>query len=397
MADLLRHSIPPERAQEVQPLLATAEEVATYEEMRDEIEGAAEVLESHRAEFDALLADPHAATDRAHELFAEECFRPLRFTAADAHRAFAVVGYPSRPAKWSEDDTEKIVAAIMHLANKECRQSLSRRLMMLLPGYVKAGRYVDGWLIQYCAFLLLEAPDRGNPFLAEMFDYGFTEWAGQVRDQRREVVHLLGMDEAAAATMSVEEFEAWQQAQVSTPEKVAQFEAYYQEHPLLRDQAAAEFQALERRSLELLERDDAHPLYLSEEEIDRWMPAVEERLSEIGQRIRRDMERGQVDPAAYQEQAFDTLAQLAREMAPAIFTPTRLSELIAGLQDYRHLLSAAGERDAALLAYVAAAALGRVEVSGHPFLVGVCLVSLRTRLMALQERSRQAEQEGQTK
>jgi hypothetical protein len=251
-----------------------------------------------------------------------------------------------------------------------------------------------GWLIQYCAFLLVEAPDRGNPFLAEMFGHGLDEWAGQVHDQQREVVHLLDLDEAAAATMSGEELEAWQQAQVSTPEKVAQLEAYYQKHPLLRDQATAEFQTLERRSLELLERDDAHLLYLSEAEIDRWMPVVEERLAEVGQRARRDMERGQLDPSAYQEQAFAILMQLAREMAPDIFTPTRLAELLASLQDYRHRLSAAGERDAALQAYVAAAALGRGEVPGHPFLAGVCLVSLRARLMALQERSRQAEQEG---
>jgi hypothetical protein len=72
------------------------------------------------------------------------------------------------------------------------------------------------------------------------------------------------------------------------------------------------------------------------------------------------------------------------------FTPTRLAELIANLQDYRHRLSAAGERDAALQAYVAATALGRIEDATHPFLVGGCLVSLRDRLMALQEQSGKA-------
>jgi hypothetical protein len=374
----------------LQPLLTTAEEVAAYEDMQDEIERAAEVLESHRAAFDALLSDPRAATDRAHELFAEEQFRPLRFTAEDVQHAFAAVGYPRRPGKWSEEDTEKIIAAIMHLADEEYRMSRSRRLMMLLPQYVQSGRYVDGWIIQYCAFLLVESPDQGNPFLAEMFDYGLTEWASQVHDQQREVTHLLGLDEVAAATMSVEEFEDWQQAQLSTPGKMAQLEAYYQEHPLLRDKAAAEFQSLERQSLELLERDDADPLYLTEAEIDRWMPVVKERLAEVGQRARRDIERGQLNPSVYQEQAFAILTQLAREMTPDIFTPTRLAELLASLQDYSHRLSTAGERDAALQAYVASTALGRIEDATHPFLVGVCLVSLRARLMTLQERSGKA-------
>jgi hypothetical protein len=91
---VMRHA-PPDEKQEIQQVLEKVEEMAAYEAMQDEIEAATQVLEDHRPEFEALMKDGVAAMDRADQLFSEEPFVPMRYTAADVHRAFEAAGYPS--------------------------------------------------------------------------------------------------------------------------------------------------------------------------------------------------------------------------------------------------------------------------------------------------------------
>jgi len=171
MGQAVMDHVSSDQAQELQQLLEQVEELATYEAMHDEIEAATQVLEDHRPEFEALMKDGIAAMDHAHRLFSEEPFAPMRYTAADVYRAFEAVGYPNRYREEpTEENMETLVAAVLHLADEDQRLHLARQLLMLLPKYVSAERYLDAWLIQYSAFQMVEAPDKSNPFLFVMFN-----------------------------------------------------------------------------------------------------------------------------------------------------------------------------------------------------------------------------------
>lgn len=160
----------PDKRQELQRLMTELDEIAEYQDKFDQVEAAGLALETHRAEFEALLKDWPAMADRARVLFAGENFRSMRFAAEDIQRAFEVVGYPPR-VKLDERTASTLSDAILHVANKERRQRDSLRLMSLMPDYVSAERFMDAWLIQYCAFRTFEALNQSNPFLAEMFYY----------------------------------------------------------------------------------------------------------------------------------------------------------------------------------------------------------------------------------
>jgi hypothetical protein len=394
--EVMRHA-PPDEKQELQQVLEKVEEMAAYEAMQDEIEAAGQVLEAHRPEFEALMKDGVAAMDRADRLFSEEPFAPMRYTAADVYRAFEAVGYPSRYREEpTEEDMETLVAAILHLADEDRRFHLARQLVMLLPEYVSAERYLDAWLIQYSAFQMTEAPDESNPFLFVMFNLAFAEWASQVDNQQEALLRELGIDRSTVAGMSVDELEAWFQAQMADPAKKARIEAYYAAHPMMSDQGEAEIIELERGTLSLLERDDAAPLYLSPEELKPWVPVLLERLAPIKEQTQQAAERGNwKDPDTLQAMG-DIFVEIAREMVPVVFTPERLGRLMADLRDYRRKLLDERESQAAMHAHAAFMMLEREETPAeNPLLIGICFASLRLMMVTLSEEA-QAKAEDRT-
>jgi hypothetical protein len=308
------------------------------------------------------------------------------------------VGYPQRfQEELQEKDVETLVAAILHLADdKDYRFRLARQLMMLLPEYMAAGRYLDAWLIQYSAFLMVERPDESNPFLFEMFYHGFEEWASQVEAQQEGLLRESGIDRSVVAGMSVDEIESWLQAQMVDPQRKARLEAYFAAHPILSDQAEAELRDLERGTLFLLERDDADCLYLSPEEVNPWVPTVMERLAPIEAQARRAAERGEWDDPGILQVTGKVLVEVAREMVPAIFTPERLGRLVADLKEYRRHLLEAGEKEATMYAHAAFAMLEREETtSENPLLIAICFASLRLMLITISEEA-QARAKGRT-
>jgi hypothetical protein len=379
-----------DQVQELQQLLEQVEELAAYEALHDEIEAATQVLEAHRPEFEALMKDGIAAMDRADRLFSEEPFAPMRYTAADVYRAFEAVGYPSRYREEpTEEDIETLVAAILHLADEDQRLHLARQLLMLLPEYVSAERYLDAWLVQHSAFQMIEAPDESNPFLFTMFNLAFAEWASQVDSQQEALLHALGIDRSAVAGMSVDEVEASFQAQMADPTKKAQVEAYYAAHPMMSDQAEAEIIELERGTLSLLERDDADPLYLSPGELKPWVPVLLERLEPIKAQARQAAEQGDWDDPGTLRAMGDIFVEIAREMVPVVFTPERLDQLVADLRDYRRRLLDERESQAAMHAHAAFMMLEREETPAeNPLLIGICFASLRMLLITLSEEAR---------
>jgi len=386
-----------DQAQELQQLLEQAEELAAYEAMRDEIEAAAQTLEAHRPEFEALMEDMEAAADRAHHLFSEERFLPMRYTATDVHRAFEAVGHlPRFREELQEEDVETLRAAILYLADKDQRLHLARQLMMLVPEYVSAERYLDAWLIQYSAFETVEAPDQSNPFLFAMFNHGFAEWASQVDSQQEALLRELGIDRSAVAEMSIDEVEAWLQAQMADPAQKAQVEAYYAAHPMMSDQAEAEFRELERGTLQLLQRDDADCLYLSPEEVDPWVPVLLGRLEPMKAQARQAVAKGDWDDPRILEAMGKILVEAAQEMVPAIFTPERLDQLLADLKDYRRDLLDAGEKEAAAYACTALMMLEREDIptDENRLLIGICFASLRLMMITISQEAQAKAEDG---
>jgi hypothetical protein len=380
---LVRHS--PEQAAEAQQLLAAAEEAAAYESRRAEIDAACQSLEAHRGAFEALMADVEKTVKRAERLFAEEPFRPLRYTVADVHRAFQAVGYPVRFGRGGTENMEVMFAAQMHLAGGEKERGLlSMRLLLLLPQYVAAGRYLDAWLIQYSAFLLSEASDRSNPFLYAIFNLAYDEWARQVDTQQEAMFREMGLDRTAFAGRPLEEVAAALQTQFADPVQRARWEAFVESSPMVRDQAQAEVAEMERATLVLLEREDGQGFYLSPEEMQPWLPLLRERLRPLEARARQALAAGAQERADMAQAVGDVLVAVAQEMAPAVFTPERQQRLLADMREYRRRRDAAGEREAALYASTVVGQLEREEPPADiPFLLGICFASLREALAAL--------------
>jgi len=387
--DLARQLLPqasPDKRQEIKNLLTQMDEAIEFEDNRSQIEAASQALEPHRAEFEALLKDWQAAADRAHVLFAKKQFAPMWFTVQDIQRAFEAVGYP--PHIELDERTAKVMAdAILHIADKERRQRDYVRLMSLVPDYLSAGRFVDAWLIQYCAFLTVDTPKKSNPFLAEMFLHGFGEWAKQADAQQESVVREMGLDPAQISQMGVDELEAWVQSQMADPTRKAQLEDYLKAHPTLRDQMESDVMEMERGAALLLEREDAGVLYLAPEEVEPWMPRALERMQASKERLMKVTRSGKPTPAATRA-ASDLLVSLSREMTRAIFAPERVNQLVGVLKDYRRRLLAANEKQSA--AYTQGAIMmleHETDATENPFLNMICFASLRAMLKTLSEQA----------
>ena len=387
--DLARQLLPqasPDKQQEIHRLLTEMDEAIEFEGKRGQIEVASQALEAHRAEFEALLKDWQAVADRSHALFAEEPFVPMWFTVEDIQRAFEAVGYPQR-FQLDERTAKTMAEAILHVADKERRQRDHVRLMSLVPDYVSAGRFMDAWLIQYCAFLTLDAPKKSNPFLAEMFMRGFGEWAEQADAQQESIVREMGFDPAQTRQMSIDELEEWIKTQMADPAKKAQMEAYLKAHPTLRDQMESDVMEMERGAGLLLEREDSDVLYLAPEEVEPWVPNALERVRASKKKLMKVTKDGEPTSAAARAAA-DILVSLSHEMARAIFTPERVNQLVQVLKDYRRKLLAASEKQAA--AYTQGAIMMLERETGpaeNPFLSMICFVSLRAMMKTLSEQA----------
>jgi hypothetical protein len=152
-----------------------AEDLAAYETTFDEIEAATQAMDAHRTEFEKMSKDHRAMAERAENLFAEARFEPFRYTAADVSRACEAIAYPE-PPPWDDPDFAQFLnTGITYLADMKSRIRLGRELLLMLPDYVAQERYIDAWLIQFCAYHTVETPHEANPFLVEMFEYGLKE------------------------------------------------------------------------------------------------------------------------------------------------------------------------------------------------------------------------------
>ena len=360
---------------ELDRLLAETGPILDYMERQPEIEAASKAIEAHRADFLQLVEDEKKYLKRVRSLFAENRFDPLRFTAGDVRRAFDEVGQPPNLAP-DERFVKCVLAAILFLAGKERRNELAMRLLMHLPDFVAAGRPLDAWIIQHCAYLTTDSPDESNPFLFEMFSHGYDAWAGEQRECDAALLQELGLDVDHLQDMSLDEIDSWLQEQQADPARKARMEALFQTHPDQRDQATSSLEEMERDSISLLERPDAGVLLLTPEEIGPWLAILNERLESQRDQLP-DLADPSPDPAAVKAMG-DLMWLMLREMAAKIFTPERIGHLIAQLKTYRNERFAAGEKRIAGCTLGAITSIGRETDSAHNyFLNAVCFASLR--------------------
>jgi hypothetical protein len=259
---------------------------------------------------------------------------------------------------------------------------------MLLPEYVNAGRYLDAWLIQYSAFQMLEAPERTNPFLSMMFYHGYQEWAAELEDQRRKVMREAGLDsdEIWASNPSLEEIEARVQAALEDPEKRARMEAAQEQYAMLASQAEAEVWEWQRNAMLLVDREDAARLRLSDEEMEPWIPKLEEQLAPLAAEIERALAEGREEDQSITDAVSQEMFAISKEMATQIFTPGRVVQLVEELQAYRRDLEAAQEHEAAKHVYGAILSLREdIDPGEEPLLILICVASIRALLMRFVE------------
>jgi hypothetical protein len=360
-------------------LMAKAKPLITYLKREKEIEAAAAALEAHRTEFERLSKDEEAWLARTQDLFAEECFAPLRFTAADIKRAFDHVGYPAT-AFLNEEAGKTFRAAILHLADKERRASLAMELYSHLPDFVAAGRYLDGWLIQSCAHATGEFGDESNAFLFQMFSFGYDAWTAEKRALDDSLLGGFGLSPDRLHSMSADEIDAWLAAQTADPAKNAALEAFFRDNPALRSEAIANMESLEHDCIKLLDRSDARFLLLAPEEIEPWLPALDECCEKAQAILPENPDRSAPD-ATFSKPVQDAILSILREMAQSIFTRERIQQLISQLRKYRSEHFVAGDKT---IAGYAMAAISSLEQENEPgqnrFLVALCLASFKPAL-----------------
>jgi hypothetical protein len=353
------------------------EPVFQYVARREEIDAATAQLEAHRAEFEKLLADVPRYSDLVRSVFSEECFAPLRFSASDVQDAFDKVGYP---AMMSRDDqtVERLRAAILHIADDKCRKDLSMRLLLQVPEFVAAGRYLEAWVIQLAIYETAEKAEESNGFLFCMFSHGYDAWAVNRKAADEALLLQLGLDPKALQGMDPEKLHAWMQAQRLDPANTAMIEEVLRKNPHLQAESAANLEAMERNSAKLLEREDSRFLLLTEEETEPWYTRFCEDFNEQECSFDPESEAGS-------RKVFDELVlPLVREMAESIFTPERIQQLLRDLKEYQSDLFKAGDVVNSNLVLGAITYVEREDSPGlNTFLISLCWRSIESMIKSI--------------
>lgn len=357
-------------------IAASTQPLLTYLEQQEQIDAAANTLEAHRGEFVTLVDNVDAFIKRSQTLFAEETFAPLRFTEDDIQRASDHLG--SLGDLFSDQGIETIRKAILFLTDEDRRTRIALNLLALLPRYVAEGRHLDGHIIQHSAYLTMEEPTESNPFLFAMFSFGYDAWREKKRARDAEMLKGIGLDVERLPSMSMEELESCLETFQADPAKRAQIEAMMEAHPDQRDEAVENLRRMERDSINLLEGENARALLLSPEEIQPWLPAINECWEhEVNQHPELMSDSTPLDDSV-RDEFIDAIWPQIKEMAKSIFTPERIQQLVSQLKKYRNEQFNAGDKSVAGWSFAAISSLeGEDDPAQNYFLNAVCFASLR--------------------
>jgi hypothetical protein len=177
--------------------------------------------------------------------------------------------------------------------------------------------------------------------------------------------------------MSADEIDAWLAAQTTNPANSAALEAFLRDNPALRSEAIANMESLEHDCLNLLERPDARFLLLAPEEIEPWLPALNECCEKAQATLPGNLAGNPPDPTL-SKPFQDALFSFLRQMTQSIFTRERIQQLISQLRKYRSEHFVSGDKTIAGYAMAAINYLEREDEPGlNRFLVALCLASLK--------------------
>jgi hypothetical protein len=322
-----------------------------------------------------MLENKEAVDAKTTQLFSEEPFRKFRFTAAEVQAACEKVGYVAG-ARPNPERIQTLLGAMLNLCTRQRRAELCAGLFMEFPEYVANGRYEEAWIIQKAA-LLTSVSEEANPFLFEMFSYGYDEWMRRRREATEAVLIEAGLDVAAIKKMSPQEVYDQINALDTNPGLKARLEEVIAKTPDGQAQAMANLLDVERDALDLLEREDARPLLLSAGEVESKMPDFFHRIEAIMKLAAPTSADsggmlGPTDPVCQEVQ------NLIRAMREAVFSPERIQQLLGQLRHYGHERSATGDNETARKALASILLLEMdQEPTQNTFLNLLCYVSLR--------------------
>jgi hypothetical protein len=373
----LQSKLPRKLRETLERSLAPTLPVFEYLDHEAEIKEAGRILEAHRAEYIQFHGDREAYMKRAHDLFAEDRFASLRFSATEVAEAMKKAGLEGGLRGKSDESVADLIAAINGVATKERRRQLSVALLMRLPEIVRAKRFLDGWILQECALMTVEEPGESNAFLYEMFSYGYDAWMKQLHAEEMSFIHLLGLDPDQLHGMNLEEIQSVLRKAEEDPIMRERMDALVNSNPELRKRAEDEFSRLEREAAELLEREDARHLLLPLEEVEPFMDALYERWREVQARFPK-LSKGGKPSAKAKEAINDTILTTTREMSGAVFTPERIEHLIPRVAELQAKFFDSGDREGAQRLFAAISQLKReTEPENNRYLLSICFLSIR--------------------
>jgi hypothetical protein len=217
-----------------------------------------------------------------------------------------------------------------------------------------------------------------------MFLSGYYAWSQRIAQDQMSLLREIGVDvqRFQSSEMSPFELQAEIDAYLTDPEKSERVRDYWDQHELVRAEAVARAQELEQKMISLLEREDAHRLYLTAEEMDPWVESFFARL----EALESEKEEQAPDPSS-PNPLYAVALDISQKMADEVFVPARVDHLRQELQVYQRELSAAQETQAVAYAFTAHGTLDRIEDPGqNRFLVALCYYSLRDLLVSVADK-----------
>jgi hypothetical protein len=356
---------------------ADLEPFLAYMDRQDAIEAASTELEAHREAFHRLLDDADATLKRADALFSEEPFVHLRFTATEVRQALERAGVAMTALSGPGLAPDRILTALLDLADKTRRSRISMGVLLHLPDYVAAGRYLDGWLIQHCAHATGENLGEPNPLLFSLFHHGLQALIRQRLKPQMDLVRKLGVDPDRILKMAPTEIDAFLEEQDQDPKRAAEFHALLESQPELKAMAIAEIEACETGAMDLLNQDDFVGRLLAREEIEPWFPRLLETFREVAAHDPEGV-MGEVVDEALAKAAVEVMKPVLSEMARSIFTPARLQDLVQVLREARNERLTTNDLDTAKSILGAILQIEQeVDPGENRFLVVLCLAAVR--------------------
>jgi hypothetical protein len=248
-------------------------------------------------------------------------------------------------------------------------------LMVRLPKYLEEGRFLDARLVVFAAQAMVEDLHATNPFLVKMFSYGLEAWEDQREEEKKALLLELGLD--LNQDIGPEQIDAWVAQQSADPAKAARLQQLQAAHPSLFSSSGLSLETMARQSIKILEREDSKCLWLTQEEIEPWVPFLLQKVSEMLEEYPQEDDQIPI-PVERQKEAFAKIYLPAmRDVAKSIFTSERIRKLIEDLKAYRNRLFAAGEKTDS---FWAMSAITYVEPEDDPsqnvFLVNLCAKSV---------------------